>query len=410
MKKNIAILVFLIVCMLCISNAYAEKSTLYNFPEFSVRVSDNYLTFTKENVEDVVGSNSILGDLGFFVDYFALDNTIFLDAINLQSFDEICIRCQETSEGMDWRIMNNLDDSYINIAADAIKDHYTQNGLECYSARAYRHPQIVFAVIEGYLAEEQGYTIMYCTTAKINNMFYNIFITGICSTKEKNELLANDLADTVNSLSISGYPEFEFSEADNSHKGYRSQFEVFDGEHFGASFEEVVSHESSIVDVEGSVYEPPAWSKLISRYVTYSKSLSYNNISYLDVDYSSKSFLFDDYDILYSVFYEFRSGYELDLDGQDNINNFVPDYNAVELHLRDLYGNPQYQYKKGTKCDVNGHGMRQAIALLDGLDNERLYDYSEWIIDDPEGKIKIEHIMYFTKYIYKHNVTIEIIR
>ena len=54
--------------------------------------------------------------------------------------------------------------------------------------------------------------------------------------------------------------------------------------------------------------------------------------------------------------------------------------------------------------------MREAQYLMEGLNPERIYDYSEWIVDDIEVEIKIEHIMYFTKYIYKHNVSIEIIR
>ena len=54
--------------------------------------------------------------------------------------------------------------------------------------------------------------------------------------------------------------------------------------------------------------------------------------------------------------------------------------------------------------------MKEANWLLNGNKNVKLYDYSEWIIDDPIGKIKVEHIMYYTGYIYKHNVSIELIQ
>ena len=160
---------------------------------------------------------------------------------------------------------------------------------------------------------------------------------------------------------------------------------------------------------DGEYYEVPEWTKTFSSYMHYSKSLTYH-YSVLGIDYSSKMLQFDENDNLFSIFYEFRSGYNSTLDGQDDIYNFIPAYNSVEIYLRDLYGNPQYQYKKGTKCEIDGHGMREAQYLMDGLNPERIYDYSEWIVDDIEGEIKIEHIMYFTKYIYKHNVSIEIIR
>ena len=120
--------------------------------------------------------------------------------------------------------------------------------------------------------------------------------------------------------------------------------------------------------------------------------------------------MFDENNLLYSTFYEFRSGYNTELEGQDNLNNFEPAYNTIELYLRDLYGNPQYQYKKGTKAETDGYGMKEANWLLNGNKNVKLYDYSEWIIDDPIGKIKVEHIMYYTGYIYKHNVSIEFIQ
>lgn len=408
MKKFPALL--LAMCVFFCSSSYAEKCTEFTFPEFSVQISDNYLTFTKENVEEVVGSNTMFNDLGFFIDFFELDSTVFLDAVNYQTFDEICIRCIENPDGMDWRILNNFDDSYLSIVVDGLKESLSQNGFDCHAGTVYRHPQTVFAVIEGYQSEEQGYTIFYCTIAKINNKFYTVSITGICSTREKNESFADDLLQAVSTFKISGYPDFEISYPSNMPDKYRSEFQLFDGEHFGEDFKKVTQIENKICDVEGSVYEPPAWSRGMTSYLTYSKSLDYKNLTYLDVEYSSKTFLFDEYDMLYSAFYEFRSGYNLDLKGQDNINNFAPAYNTVELYLRDIYGNPHYQYKKGTKAEINGHGMREAICLLDGLDNERLYNYSEWIIEDPAGSIKIEHIMYFTGYIYKHNVSIEIIR
>ena len=407
--RKILVLLF-VMCTLFCSSAYAEKSTEFKFPEFSVQVSDNYLTFTKENVEEVVGSNTMFDDLGFFIDFFELDPTLFLDAVNYQTFDEICIRCVENPEGMDWRILNNFDDTYLGIVVDGLKDGLSQNGFDCHATSAYRHPQTVFAVIEGYQSEEQGYTIFYCTIAKINNKFYTISITGICSTKEKNEAFAEDLLQTVSSFKFAGYPDFEIPQKNDTQEQYCSEFQLFDGEHFGENFVTVSQLESKICDVEGSIYEPPAWSRGMATYLTYSKSLAYNNITYLDIEYSSKNFLFDEYDVLYSVFYEFRSGYDLELKGQDDINNFAPAYNTVELYLRDLYGNPHYQYKKGTKAEIDGHGMREAIFLLNGLENEDLYDYSEWIIEDPAGTIKIEHIMYFTGYIYKHNVSVEIIR
>lgn len=407
--SSIALVVFLSLCFLFSSNAYAEKSTLYDFPEFSVRISDNYLTFTKENVEDVVGSNTLFGDMGFFLDFFELDNTLYLEAVNYQTFDEICIRFQENSSGMDFRFFNNFDDDTLERLSQGAKEAFEANGFVCQSAQIYRHPQIVFTVLEGDYPGEQGYTIIYSTVVKANNRFYTITVVGISSSKEKSEELATDLQYTVSSLDIEGYPDFEFTDTSSVPERYRSEFKLLDGEHFGDSYEEVLKYESQFNTVKGSVYEPPAWSNAWAP-TDYSKSLTYYNISYLDIDYSSKSFLFDENDILFSAFYEFRSGYYLNLEGQDKIDNFAPSYNAVELYLRDLYGNPHYQMKKGTKCEIDGHGMLEAIYLLDGSENERLYDYSEWLLDDPEGKIKIEHIMYFTGYIYKHNVSVEIIR
>ena len=137
--RKILVLLF-VMCTLFCSSAYAEKSTEFKFPEFSVQVSDNYLTFTKENVEEVVGSNTMFDDLGFFIDFFELDPTLFLDAVNYQTFDEICIRCVENPEGMDWRILNNFDDTYLGIVVDGLKDGLSQNGFDCHATSAYRHP------------------------------------------------------------------------------------------------------------------------------------------------------------------------------------------------------------------------------------------------------------------------------
>lgn len=408
MKKFLVLL--LVMSILSYSSAYAEKSTEFNFPEFSVHVLDNYLTLTKESVKEVDGSNTLFDDLGVFIDYFELDPTVFLDAVNYQTLNEICIRCVENPEGIDLRILNNLDDSALNVVIDELKELFSQDGFDLQVAAAYRHPQTVFAVIEGYQSEDQGYTILYFTIAKINNKFYTISIAGICSTREKNEDFANDLLHTVTTFKIAGYPNFEIPQQSNSSDRYHSEFQLFDGEYFGEIFEKVSQFESEICDIEGSVYEPPAWSRGMMPYLTYSKSLTYNNITYLDIEYSCKNFFFDEDDALYSAFYEFRSGYGLEMTGGDGINNFAFDYNSVEIYLRDLYGNPHYQYKNKTKAEIDGHGMNEASFLLDGLDNEQLYDYSEWIIEDPAGSIKIEHIMYFTGYIYKHNVSVEIIR
>lgn len=408
MKKLLALL--LVACSLFYSSANAEKSTVFSFPEFSVYIPDSYVTITKQNVRDVVGSNTTFHDLDFFLDYFETDSTLYLDSVNYQTFNEICIRCTENPSGVDWSFFNNYDDSIVNVLAEGLKDGLSQSGFDCHIATVYRHPQTVFAVIEGYASDAQGYTILYCTGVKINNKFYTITITGICSTREKDEAFATNVLDVVNTLKISGYPDFEAPLQNNSPDMYQSEFQLFDGEHFGDDFSTVIRNENNICDVEGSIHEVPTWSRIMSPHLTYSKALDYDNITFLDVDYSSKHFLFDENDILYSVFYEFRSGYDLDLSGQDDINNFSPAYNAVELYLRDLYGNPHYQYKKGTKAEINGHGMREANFLVDGMDSEQWYDYSEWVIEDPAGLIKIEHIMYFTGYIYKHNVSIEIIR
>ena len=62
----------------------------------------------------------------------------------------------------------------------------------------------------------------------------------------------------------------------------------------------------------------------------------------------------------------------------------------------------------GTSYGAPSKDRHQQSILIE--ENEDLYDYSEWIIEDPAGTIKIEHIMYFTGYIYKHNVSVEIIR
>lgn len=64
MKKFLVLL--LVMCVFFCSSAYAEKRTEFTFPEFSVQIADNYLTFTKENVEEVVGSNTMFDDLDSF--------------------------------------------------------------------------------------------------------------------------------------------------------------------------------------------------------------------------------------------------------------------------------------------------------------------------------------------------------
>lgn len=41
---------------------------------------------------------------------------------------------------------------------------------------------------------------------------------------------------------------------------------------------------------------------------------------------------------------------------------------------------------------------------------KELCDYSEWLIDDSQGKVKIEHILFSAENFYRHNVTMEIVR
>lgn len=48
--KKCTTFIFSFLLLFILINARAEKSTRFIFPEFSLSVSDKYLTFTKENV------------------------------------------------------------------------------------------------------------------------------------------------------------------------------------------------------------------------------------------------------------------------------------------------------------------------------------------------------------------------
>ena len=412
MKKVLFLFLLLSVFFISLS-AHAESSILFEFPEFSVLMSDDYLILTKDNTEKIIDTINLFDDPNSVAEYFELDPTLRLNAINYPSSDEICIRCIENPTGVDWSVLRYYDSSYQKIILDALKNNLEKTGFDCHSAIIYQHPQTLFAVIEGYQTGTQGYTVFYYTVARINDKFYNIAITGICSTKNKNDKLVNDLQYLVSTLKISGYPDFDILQSNNIRKQYRSKFQLFDGECFGESFIAVVRNESKVCEEISSIGKKPEWYEKVLPYIpdyTYSWELSYYDIICLGIEHSSKTFMFDENNLLYSTFYEFRSGYNTELEGQDNLNNFEPAYNTIELYLRDLYGNPQYQYKKGTKAETDGYGMKEANWLLNGNKNVKLYDYSEWIIDDPIGKIKVEHIMYYTGYIYKHNVSIEFIQ
>lgn len=222
--KKILFLLFLL-CALCCSNVCAENSTRYDLPEFSVHMPDSYLTLTRSNVEEVVRNNTTTLDLGFMVDVFKYDNTLLIEGINMQTFDEIFIKCQENPGDKDWRILNGLDDSYADMVVNRVKDSFVEGGLKCHYSTVYRHPQIVFAVLELEASQfaDRGYIIVYVTSARINNKIYTITVTGRCNTGERSERVANDLQYVVSSLDIkfgegSGIPNFVLNDNTNRYR------------------------------------------------------------------------------------------------------------------------------------------------------------------------------------------------
>ena len=102
MKK---VIIFIItICSIMLISANAEKYTTFTFPQFSVRLPDTYMTLTKENVESVVGSNSLFSDFQFFLDAFTTDETLYLDAVKTDTIDEVYIKCMPSNDGVDFLI------------------------------------------------------------------------------------------------------------------------------------------------------------------------------------------------------------------------------------------------------------------------------------------------------------------
>ena len=412
-KINVKIILFVLL-MFC-SVAMAEQKTEYVFNEFRVSVSDEYMTYPKKSVLEINGSNAIVAEQNMYLDYFDVDEMYYLDAVHYETGDEISVCLQAFDSGVDFRMFHDYSDKYMQVVADEFLEAFKANGQAFSSAYGYYHPQTMYIAFEGRPYYNQGYTIMYYTVAKINNTFYNVTITGVSANGTITPTFLKDIQDVVGSVKMTGYADFEVENTSKKVDGFLSDFRVFDGISFGKALDEVIEIEAGLGNDKGIIYSFPIWMRAMTSSDMSIKSVDYNNITILGIDHSSKSYQFDENDIFYSVFYEFRSGYDeegfpLNLDGQTEIQNFLPAYNQIELLLRDQYGNPHYQMSKGTKCDIKGYGMNSLEDWMEYDTFKELCDYSEWLIDDSQGKVKIEHILFSAENFYRHNVTMEIVR
>jgi hypothetical protein len=407
MKKSIlSMLCCLALLTLFPAVSRAEHLTEYRFKEITVRVPDRYMTLVRTGVLD----EGAAGDDSFelTLDAFSADSTIYLDAADLDDGSEIIVRVVPLDEGFDFSYFNDMEADPLQ---DALEQYGTGNGIDMESARIHKNQQTTFFVYDGVILNaERNYTLVYCTISIIDDQFYGIYISGI-SENALTDQFRQDLEQIVETLKIKGYPDFEMEEASKPVDAYRSVFTTPEGLPFGLTIAEVEREEERMGNTNGDYYERDALSLYLTKNASYSTSLLFSDLTYLDIDQTRKSYHFDQNDLFYAVYYEFRIGYYLEIDGPDDIDNYAPAYQSVEEYLVKLYGDAQYSYSDGTKCEVDGYGMQSAFELMDGgLDEKRLYDYSEWLLDDPAGKIKIEHIMWFTGHIYKHNVTFELIR
>ena len=141
---------------------YADASTAktqYSFPQFTIQIPNDYLTFTRENVTEIVEKNAQFGDVSLFIDFFENDESLYLDAINSETFDEICIRVLPLATGLDIRLLKDYDDDFIAACAEGVRKAYLDQGLLCDPPLIYRHSQTVFFLFEHLRtagADEQG--------------------------------------------------------------------------------------------------------------------------------------------------------------------------------------------------------------------------------------------------------------
>lgn len=406
---------FLCFLMMLHSIALSEQKTEFVFNEFRVLISDEYVTYTKQNILEINGNNTTLRDLNMYLDYMTTDESLYLDAAHYKTGDEIRIVLAPLDNGLDFRMLKGLDEKYISVFMDGYLQSMEAGGVHFASASSYFHPQTVFITGDAYHSYWQGSIVMYYTIAKIDNRFYAVTIGGISPNGTISDSFRNDIQETVGSLKLTGYPDYALEEEKKTIELYTSDFKVIDGICFGKTLDEVLKIENELGNNKSKIYNNPTWQRAMTPYDRSYKTLGIYNTTILGIDYSSKSYMFDENDMLYSVSYGFRSGYNddgmsLNLDGQTDINNFLPAYNTIELFLRDQYGNPHFQMSKGSKCEINGYGMNDLMNCMDTEYFVNLCDYSEWIIDDSQGSIKVEHILYSTKNFYIHNVTMEILR
>lgn len=206
--STIALVVFLSLCLLFSSNAYAETSTLYEFPEFTIRIPDNYFVYTQENSADIL----------------TFEDGLVFGAINTNTFDEINVRCLvENPNSNDFNSIGYYkddDEKFLQLLTIL----YPELSAIGNPVKIYRHPQTPFVVYEGCLYEDQGYTIFYLTSVKLNKKNHWFSITGICRTKEKNNTFANDLQYIVSSLNLVEYPDFEMPELSNDKKESKTTY------------------------------------------------------------------------------------------------------------------------------------------------------------------------------------------